>query len=147
MNTPPSKKVSEEPSEPEPEILEEEISLDETEEVTTPSEDMEEEVGGTSTSRPEPGLDMPEDVVFVEERLYVVPFRRLIYIPLTRRAKKAVSILREFAIRHMKSEYVLIHPRVNEQIWARGISKPPRKLRVRLAKDTEGVIHVLPTGN
>ena len=87
----------------------------------------------------------PEELVFVEERLYVVPFRFLVYVPLKRRAKKAVILLREFATRHMKSEYINIHPKVNEQIWARGISKPPRRIRVRMAKDTEGVVHVLPT--
>ncbi|MHA1712984.1 MAG: 50S ribosomal protein L31e [Candidatus Ranarchaeia archaeon] len=114
-------------------------------------EEVEDEEGGPGietalpSGRPTAPLEMPEDVVFVEERLYVVPFRRLVYVPVKRRAKKAITILREFASRHMKSEYVLIHPRVNEQVWSRGISKPPRRLRVRLAKDTEGVIHVLPT--
>lgn len=135
---------NENPVSEEEEILEEsddESNIDASEEEEEETEDVE----ASTPSGPTAPLDMPADVVFVEERLYVVPFRRLVFVPVKRRAKKAITMLREFAIRHMKSEYVLIHPRVNEQIWARGISHPPRKLRVRLAKDTEDVIHVLPT--
>ena len=140
MNAEDQKPVTEEEA---PDTLEEDNSIEATEE----EEIVETEVETPSTSRPSTPLDMPENVVFVEERLYVVPFRRLVFVPVKRRAKKAVSVLREFAVRHMKSEYVLIHPKVNEQIWARGISHPPRKLRVRMAKDTDGVVHVLPTSS
>ena len=31
---------------------------------------------------------------------------------------------------------------VNERVWKRGIEKPPRKIRVRAAKDKEGNVTV-----
>jgi large subunit ribosomal protein L31e len=42
----------------------------------------------------------------------------------------------------MKPEAVIIDTTVNEAIWARGIKKPPRKIRVRLSKDDEGTVTV-----
>jgi ribosomal protein L31E len=31
---------------------------------------------------------------------------------------------------------------VNERVWMRGIEKPPRKIRIRVAKDKEGNVTV-----
>ncbi len=132
-------------------IVEEEVedAIEEVEEETETLSDEEvedvlDESASVSTTS-DTDLDISEELVLVEERLYVVPFRSIINVPLKRRAKKAVIKLRKFAARHMKSEYVSIHPKVNEQIWSRGISKPPRKIRVRIGKDAEGVVHVLPS--
>ena len=40
-------------------------------------------------------------------------------------------------------ERLVIDNEVNEKIWERGIEKPPRKIRVRVIKDKEGVVTVL----
>jgi len=77
-----------------------------------------------------------------EERIYTVPLGRAWVVPRYRRAEKAVTILRKFVQRHMKPEEVIIDPTVNEAIWARGITNPPRKIRVRLSKDDEGTVTV-----
>ena len=77
-----------------------------------------------------------------EDRIYTVPLGRAWVVPRYRRAEKAVTILRKFVQRHMKPEEVVIEPAVNEAIWARGIKNPPRKIRVRLSKDDEGLITV-----
>jgi large subunit ribosomal protein L31e len=37
---------------------------------------------------------------------------------------------------------LIISNEVNEKIWGRGIEKPPRKIRVRAAKDKEGNVTV-----
>lgn len=63
-------------------------------------------------------------------------------VPRYRRAEKAVTILRKFVQRHMKPEEMVIDTAVNEAIWARGITNPPRKIRVRLSKDDEGLVTV-----
>jgi large subunit ribosomal protein L31e len=42
----------------------------------------------------------------------------------------------------MKPEEMVIDTAVNEAIWARGITNPPRKIRVRLSKDDEGFVTV-----
>jgi large subunit ribosomal protein L31e len=78
----------------------------------------------------------------VEERIYTVPLKTARYVPPNRRATKAVRILRRFIVRHLKSDNVVILPEVNEKIWERGIEKPPRKIRVKASKDSEGIVEV-----
>ena len=70
------------------------------------------------------------------ERIYTVPFGEAYNGSRTVRSRKAIKILREFMCRHMKSapEEVAISTGVNELIWARGMQKPPRKIKVRALK-------------
>ncbi len=77
-----------------------------------------------------------------EARIYTIPLKRAYYSPRHRRAKKAVSLVREFILRHMKAEKVIISQHLNEKIWSRGIQKPPRRIRVKAVKDSEGVVKV-----
>ena len=83
-----------------------------------------------------------EDIV--EERIYTVPLSRAWIGPRNKRAPRAVRVLRRFILRHMKieEEYLRISNDVNERIWSRGIQKPPRKIRVRAIKDSEGIVTV-----
>lgn len=78
----------------------------------------------------------------VEERIYTVPLGRAWVAPRYRRAEKAITVLRRFVQRHMKPGSIIIDPTVNEAIWERGITNPPRKIRVRLSKDDENVVTV-----
>jgi len=78
-----------------------------------------------------------------EERILVVPFRRIKRARRTRRAKKAINFLRDFVYRHAKMgdrrvEKVKISNEVNERIWNRGREKIPSKLRVRVELKEEG---------
>lgn len=70
------------------------------------------------------------------ERIYVVPFSKAYDGSRSVRSRKAVKILREFMCRHMKAkeDEVAISTGVNELIWARGMQKPPRKIKVRALK-------------
>ncbi len=77
------------------------------------------------------------------ERLYVIPLGDAYEASRTRRAKKAISLIRKFAQRHMKGGEVRISNGVNELIWSRGAEKPPRKITVLIRKDSDGVIHVM----
>ena len=90
-----------------------------------------------------------EESDVVEERVYVVP----LWIKLKRmrglhRAKKVVKFLREFISRHMKTEIdnIKISTEVNEQIWARGIRNPPRRIKVRVIRTKDEIVWVLPYG-
>lgn len=85
-----------------------------------------------------------EEIEVVEERMYNIPFRRVWITPRGKRTPRAVRMLREYIGRHMKVENIVISNEVNEQIWAKGISKPPRNLRVRAVKDKEGKVIVYP---
>lgn len=80
----------------------------------------------------------------LEERLYTVPLGRVKNTPRKKRTKRAVNMLREFVIRHMKPEGITIDPILNEILWERGIEKPPRKIRVRVTKDREGLVTIYP---
>jgi large subunit ribosomal protein L31e len=92
-----------------------------------------------------------EDIV--EERFYTIPLRNAWISPRKKRAPKAARIVRKFVMKHMKvrtevdeedePEKLVIDNEVNEKLWSRGIEKPPRKIRVRVVKNTEGVVTVL----
>lgn len=86
---------------------------------------------------------MSADEEFVEERIYTIPFYpKLKLSTRNKRAPRAMRIMKEFIYRHMKAEDIIIDNELNEFIWARGIQKPPRKVRVRALKDEEGVVEL-----
>jgi len=84
----------------------------------------------------------------VEERIYTIPLGRAWISPRKKRAPRAVRIVKSFIQRHMKIEKsvdeaqgrLVISNEVNEKLWSRGTEKPPRKIRVRVVKDTEGIV-------
>jgi large subunit ribosomal protein L31e len=75
-------------------------------------------------------------------RVYMVPLRRAFEAPKYRRAKVAVRIIREFTVRHMKATEVKIEKGVNELLWSRGITNPPRRIRLEMERDEDGVVFV-----
>ncbi len=95
-----------------------------------------------------------EEEEFVEERIYTIPLGRAWIVPAKKRAPKAMRIIKSFVQKHMKvgegllesegeeAGKIIISNEVNEKIWSRGIEKPPRKLRVRVAKDDVGNVTV-----
>jgi large subunit ribosomal protein L31e len=78
----------------------------------------------------------------IDERIYIVPLAKARKGPRNKWAKKSVRYMREFIERHFKPESLIISQEVNEAIWARGIQKPPRKLKVRVTKNIEGLVVV-----
>ena len=72
----------------------------------------------------------------------MVPLRRAFEAPPYRRAKVAIRLIREFTTRHMKASEIKIKKDVNEQIWARGIKKPPRRIRLEMDRDEDGLVSV-----
>jgi large subunit ribosomal protein L31e len=83
-----------------------------------------------------------KEIEIVEERIYTIPLRKVWATPRGKRTPRASRMLRDFVRRHMKTEDVEISNEVNEELWARSIEKPPRKIKVRLAKDKEGRVIV-----
>jgi len=81
-----------------------------------------------------------EEKRIVEERIYTIPLGRAWISPRNKRTPRAVRIVRSFIQRHMKPEDLILSNEVNERIWSRGIQKPPRRIRVRAAKDEEGTV-------
>ena len=85
-----------------------------------------------------------EKIEIVEERVCTIPFRRVWATPRGKRTPRASRMLRDFVRHHMKAEDIQISNEVNEELWARGIKKPPRQIKVRLVKDKEGKVFVYP---
>ena len=126
----------------------EEAEEEETEEEQPP---VEEEVAPEKPEKKEAEEEVAaeeegeeEEIEIVEERVYTIPFRRVWATPRGKRTPRASRMLRDFVRRHMKAEDIQISNEVNEELWARGIKKPPRQIKVRLVKDKEGKVFVYP---
>lgn len=76
------------------------------------------------------------------ERIYTIPLRRAILAPKQRRAKRTIKIIKEFAMKHMKSSEIKLSSELNEKIWEKGIRNSPRRITVKMVKDEEGVVTV-----
>jgi large subunit ribosomal protein L31e len=130
------------------ELLEEETpeETSETEETKIPSEEEE-------AKKPEKKKKEKEEEI-VEERVYTIPLAKAWIRPPKKRAPRAMHMIREFITKHMKLEVrveeeekgemptLTVSREVNERVWSKGIEKPPRKIRVRTAKDKDGNVTV-----
>ncbi len=77
----------------------------------------------------------------VLERTYTIPLRKgWLKAPRYRRAKKAVNTVKEFLIRHMKSEDVRLGTHLNLEIWKHGMQNPPSRVKVNVSKDDKDVV-------
>ncbi|MFW9896614.1 MAG: 50S ribosomal protein L31e [Candidatus Thorarchaeota archaeon] len=120
---------------PEEEIEEiEEFSLDEISEEEEISEIFEEEA-----EEIEEVEELAPEEEIIDERIYIIPLAKARKGPRNKWAKKSIRYLREFMDRHFKPESLVISQEVNERIWEHGIQKPPRKLKVRVTKNIDGL--------
>ena len=77
-------------------------------------------------------MEKNKDKGITGERTFVIPLRKeFLKKPKYRRAKKAVSALKDFIIRHMKVKEVKIGKYLNEKIWERGQKSPPSRVKVK----------------
>ncbi len=75
------------------------------------------------------------------ERTYTIPLRKgWLKAPRYRRAKKAVNTVKEFLVRHMKSEDVRLGTHLNLEIWKHGMQNPPSRVKVNVSKNDKGVV-------
>jgi large subunit ribosomal protein L31e len=102
-----------------------------------------------------PEKEKKEEEEIVEERFYTIPLGKAWVRPPNKRAPRAMHMIRAFITKHMKLAMrvveeeeekelpkLAISKEVNEKVWRRGIEKPPRKIRVRAAKDKDGNVTV-----
>ncbi len=79
----------------------------------------------------------------VLERVYIVPLRKEFQkVASWRRTEKAVKALKEFIVKHMKSENVVIGKYANQLLWKNGIKNPPHHIKVTALKDDKGKVTV-----
>jgi len=78
------------------------------------------------------------------ERIMIIPLRKTKQAPRTKRAARAVKEVREYVMRHMKTDEdnVWIDASLNDKIWENGIRNPPHKIAVRAVKFDDGLVEV-----
>lgn len=75
------------------------------------------------------------------ERTYNIPLRKEFQkAPPYKRAKKAITAVREFLVKHMKSSDINLGTHLNQEIWSRGIKNPPHHIKVSVTKDEKGKV-------
>lgn len=75
-------------------------------------------------------------------RVYTINLGRAWITPQYKRTDRVVNMIREFAKKHMKSDEIKLDQDLNRQLWARGKTNPPRKVRVKMVKDEDGVVTI-----
>jgi large subunit ribosomal protein L31e len=75
-------------------------------------------------------------------RVYTINLGKAWITPQYRRTDRVINMIEEFAKKHMKSDEIKIDQDLNRQIWKRGKTNPPRKLRVKMVKDEDGMVIV-----
>ncbi len=74
------------------------------------------------------------------QRQYTIPLRKyFVNTPKYKRSKKAISLIKEFIKKHMKTEEVKLGKHLNEYVWRNGIKNPPGKVRVLATKKDKEV--------
>ena len=77
-------------------------------------------------------------------RIYTINFGKALLTPRYRRTDRVVNMIREFARKHMKTDEVKLDQELNRHVWKKGKANPPRRLRVRMMKDEDGIVIVSP---
>ncbi len=139
--------------EPEPEEITPEETPKEAEEQLgeeAPAEEKKE-----AEEKPVKAKKKGKEEEIVEEKIYTIPLAKATVRPPKKRAPRAIQLIQEYITKHMKISMkveeeeeagelprLIITNEVNEKIWGRGIEKPPRKIRVRATKDSDGNVTV-----
>ncbi len=76
----------------------------------------------------------------VERTLTINIRNQVIKVPAYRRAKKAVTAVREFLQQHMKSDNVKLGKYLNLKLWEHGIKNPALRITVVAKKDDKGIV-------
>lgn len=72
-----------------------------------------------------------------EVGIFVIPLRKAFRKTRRKRAKYAISLIKDFLERRLKSKNIKIGRHLNNKVWERGIEKPPRRLKVKVSKFNE----------
>jgi large subunit ribosomal protein L31e len=108
------------------------------------TEGLESEAKAPEAPRLEEGAEEEEEIEIVEEKFYDLNLRRIWTAPREKRTPRAIRYVRHYAAQRMKTDNVSLSEATNSLLWSRGISKPPRKIRIRVVKDKEGKVIVFP---
>jgi large subunit ribosomal protein L31e len=82
----------------------------------------------------------------ITQREYVIPLRRTILkVPKYKRTGRAIKTIKQFVAKHMKVpdrdlKKVKLDVYFNNQIWFRGRTNPPAKVKVNVKKDGDNIL-------
>jgi large subunit ribosomal protein L31e len=135
--------------------LNQEKTAEETEAPEEESKELAPEEEEAKTEEIKPKKKKKDDEDIVEERIYTIPLQRALVRPPKKRTPRAMQLLKIFITKHMKlnvriseededeeTPQLIISKEVNEKLWSKGIEKPPRRIRVRAAKDKDGNVTI-----
>lgn len=77
-----------------------------------------------------------------EEKVFTIPLGEARKTRRKKRAQKAVKIIKEFIKKNLNVGEVRVSSDLNQKIWERGAEKPPRRVRAKAIKTSEGVAEV-----
>jgi large subunit ribosomal protein L31e len=60
--------------------------------------------------------------------------------PRYKRSKRAMTALKAFIAKHMKSQNVKIGRHLNEFVWENGIKNPPHHVKINAVKEDDGIV-------
>ena len=84
---------------------------------------------------------MAKKIITNIERTYTIPLRKEFRkVANWKQTKKAVSAVKVFLKKHMKSDNVKLGASVNEKLWKNGIKNPPHHIKVTVTKDNKGEV-------
>ena len=75
-------------------------------------------------------------------RVYTINLGKAWITPQHKRTDRVINMIREFAEKHMKSNEIKLDQDLNRQLWSRGKTNPPRKVRVKMVKEEDGTVTV-----
>lgn len=125
------------------------MSTEEEAESAPPEEEAQEKTPEAESQPPTPveRKAEAEEELGEEVAVLTIPLGEVWAGARTDRTPKAVRVLRRAAIRHLKPEdksNVKLSPELNRLLWSWGGRSPPRKVRVRVFKDDDGVYTLRP---
>ena len=77
-----------------------------------------------------------------ESRVYTINLGKAWITPSYKRTDRVINMIREFAIKHMKTEDVKLDQDLNRHVWSNGKTNPPRRVRVKMVKDENDTLVV-----
>ncbi|HLD39351.1 MAG TPA: 50S ribosomal protein L31e [archaeon] len=73
------------------------------------------------------------------EKIFTIPLREAYKKAHDKRVPYAARLVKKYLQTHMKAETVKMGKHLNEELWSRCISKPPRRVRVKAFKEGDVV--------
>jgi len=73
-------------------------------------------------------------------RVYTINLSKAWLTPEHKRTDRVINMVKEFAIKHMKGGEIKLDQELNREIWKKGKTNPPRKIRVKITKEDNSVV-------